>query len=61
MPATKQGTSAEDAMLVPRTEDWQIFVKSLDSVDIPKPKLAAAMRKYREWRSANSGDKNVAG
>lgn len=30
--------------------DWDVFMKSLDDTDTLRPKLALAMRRYREWQ-----------
>ncbi len=30
--------------------DWKALIKALDNADKPKPKLAAAIRQYREWQ-----------
>lgn len=35
--------------LTPR--DWEAFVTALDHLDQPRPKLSAAMERYRAWRS----------
>lgn len=31
--------------------DWEAFVTALDHLDQPRPKLSAAMERYRAWRS----------
>ncbi len=40
---------AESVGLSPR--DWEAFVAALDNLDKPRPKLAAAAQRYREWKS----------
>ncbi|MEY6433301.1 DUF1778 domain-containing protein [Thioalkalicoccus limnaeus] len=40
---------AESLTLTQR--DWEAFVAALDHLDQPRPKLAAAMARYRAWRS----------
>lgn len=55
MPTTKEAVPANDATLILSTAEWEGFVKSLNSIGIARSKLAAAMRKYREWRTANLG------
>lgn len=35
--------------LTPR--DWEAFVTALDHLDQPRPKLTAAMKRYRAWQS----------
>ncbi len=40
---------AESLTLSPR--DWDAFVAALDNLDKPRPKRAAAVQRYRAWRS----------
>ncbi|EGV27563.1 protein of unknown function DUF1778 [Thiorhodococcus drewsii AZ1] len=42
-------SEVESLTLSPR--DWEAFVTALDNLDQPRPKLAAAMERYRAWRS----------
>jgi len=37
----------ETITLGPR--DWRAFAEALDNADQPKPKLAAAMKRHRDW------------
>lgn len=37
----------ETVTLSPR--DWRAFAEALDDADKPKPKLAAAMKRHRDW------------
>ncbi len=32
--------------------DWAVFIKSLDATDTPRPKLAAAMQRHKEWQKS---------
>jgi uncharacterized protein (DUF1778 family) len=41
---------AETEMLTLTTRDWNAFSKALDNTDKPRPKLAAAMKRHREWQ-----------
>jgi len=43
---------AESLTLSPR--DWAAFVAALDNLDKPRPKLAAAVQRYRAWQSESS-------
>ncbi len=43
---------AESEMITLTSRDWNAFVKALDSVDKRRPKLSAAMKRYRERTSA---------
>ena len=45
---------AESLTLTQR--DWEAFVAALDNLDKPRPKLDAAMKRYRAWRSEQSED-----
>jgi uncharacterized protein (DUF1778 family) len=40
---------AESLTLTPR--DWEAFFTALDNIDQPRPRLTAAMERYRAWRS----------
>jgi uncharacterized protein (DUF1778 family) len=40
---------AEQEMITFGPRDWQAFADALDHVDQPKPKLAAAMKRHRDW------------
>jgi len=44
---------AEWMTLSPR--DWDAFFAALDKVDKPRPKLAAAMQRHREWQAERDG------
>jgi uncharacterized protein (DUF1778 family) len=39
---------SEAVTLTPR--DWDAFVTALDEIDKPRPKLAAAVQRYRDWQ-----------
>ena len=39
----------ESLTLTPR--DWEAFFAALDNIDQPRPRLTAAMERYRAWRS----------
>jgi len=41
---------AEREMITLTSRDWNAFAKALDNADKPKPKLAAAMKRHREWQ-----------
>lgn len=41
---------AESEMIALTSRDWNAFAKALDNAEKPRPKLAAAMRRHREWR-----------
>lgn len=34
--------------------DWDAFIAALDSLDKPRPKLAAAMERYRAWQAGQT-------
>lgn len=40
---------AEQEMITLSPRDWQAFADALDNADQPKPKLAAAMKRHRDW------------
>ncbi len=42
---------AEQEMVTLTARDWVAFVNALDSTEKPRPKLAAAMQRHREWQS----------
>jgi uncharacterized protein (DUF1778 family) len=31
--------------------DWESFFSALDSIDTPRPRLTAAMDRYRAWQA----------
>ena len=41
---------AEREMITLTSRDWNAFAKALDNADKPKPKLAAAMKRHRQWQ-----------
>ncbi|MFZ2855434.1 MAG: DUF1778 domain-containing protein [Rhodocyclaceae bacterium] len=41
---------AETEMLTLSARDWDVFAKSLDDTETPRPKLAAAMDRHRDWQ-----------
>lgn len=41
---------AESEMITLTSRDWNAFVKALDKADRPRPKLAAATKRHREWQ-----------
>ena len=41
---------SKNEMITLTAWDWNTFVKALDNADKPRPKLAAAIRHYREWQ-----------
>ena len=43
---------AERELLVFTARDWNAFAAALDNTDRPRPKLAAAMQRHRDWRQA---------
>jgi len=42
---------ANSESLTLTSRDWDAFVTSLDNIDQPRPKLAAAMQRHHQWRS----------
>lgn len=42
-------SQTDSLTLTPR--DWEAFVAALDHQDRPRPKLTAAMERYRAWKS----------
>jgi uncharacterized protein (DUF1778 family) len=43
---------AERELCVLTARDWNAFAAALDNTDRPRPKLAAAMQRHRDWRQA---------
>jgi uncharacterized protein (DUF1778 family) len=43
---------AEQELLVFTAGDWNAFAAALDNTDRPRPKLAAAMQRHRDWGRA---------
>jgi uncharacterized protein (DUF1778 family) len=43
---------AERELLVFTARDWNAFAAALDNADRPRPKLAAAMQRHRNWRQS---------
>jgi len=41
---------AETEMVTLSARDWDVFAESLDSTEKPRPKLAAAMDRHRDWQ-----------
>jgi len=41
---------SEKEMLTLTSRDWVVFAKALDRTEYPRPKLAAAMKRHREWQ-----------
>lgn len=41
---------AETEMVTLSSRDWNVFAKSLDNTEKPRPKLAAAMKRHRDWQ-----------
>jgi uncharacterized protein (DUF1778 family) len=41
---------AEKEMVTLTSRDWVAFAKALDSTEKRRPKLAAAMKRHREWQ-----------
>ena len=41
---------AETEMVTLSARDWKAFAKSLDNTEKPRPKLAAAMQRHRDWQ-----------
>jgi uncharacterized protein (DUF1778 family) len=40
---------AEAEMVTLTARDWRAFAEALDNSEKPRPKLAAAMERHREW------------
>jgi uncharacterized protein (DUF1778 family) len=43
---------AEQEFLIFTARDWNAFAAALDNTDRPRPKLAAAMQRHRDWQQA---------
>lgn len=41
---------AEKEMVTLTARDWTAFAKALEKTEKPRPKLAAAMKRHREWQ-----------
>jgi len=41
---------AETEMVTLSARDWDVFAESLDNTEKPRPKLAAAMDRHRDWQ-----------
>lgn len=41
---------AETEMVTLSAQDWEVFARSLDNTEQPRPKLAAAMERHRDWQ-----------
>ena len=41
---------AEREMITLTSCDWNAFARALDNADKPRPKLAAAMKRHRQWQ-----------
>lgn len=41
---------AETEMVTLSAQDWDVFARSLDNTETPRPKLAAAMQRHRDWQ-----------
>lgn len=41
---------AETEMVTLTAQDWDVFARSLDNTEKPRPKLAAAMERHRDWQ-----------
>ena len=37
-------------MVTLTARDWAAFARALDNTEKPRPKLAAAMKRHREWQ-----------
>jgi len=49
----EQRLLAASEMMTLSTNDWNIFIKSLDETEtMPRPKLSAAMKRYKDWQKA---------
>jgi uncharacterized protein (DUF1778 family) len=47
---------SEHELLTLSARDWEIFLTALDEAEKPRPRLAAAVRRYRERRRDRHGD-----
>ena len=41
---------AEKEMVTLTARDWTAFTKALEKTEKPRPKLAAALKRHREWQ-----------
>lgn len=41
---------AEKEMVTLTSRDWRVFAKALDNTEKARPKLAAAMKRHRDWQ-----------
>lgn len=41
---------AENEAVTFTSRDWEAFAGALDDTEKPRPKLAAAMKRYRDWQ-----------
>lgn len=41
---------AEKELITLTARDWTAFTKALEKTEKPRPKLAAAMKRHREWQ-----------
>lgn len=41
---------AENETITLSARDWNAFAKALDKTEKPRPKLAAAMKRHRDWQ-----------
>ncbi len=41
---------AETETITLSARDWNAFAKALDNTEKPRPKLAAAMKRHRDWQ-----------
>jgi uncharacterized protein (DUF1778 family) len=41
---------AEKEMVTLSSRDWSAFARALDDTEKPRPKLAAAMKRHRDWQ-----------
>lgn len=41
---------AETELVTLTPRDWEVFAKSLDDTEKPRPQLAAAMDRHRDWQ-----------
>ena len=42
----------ENESITLTSRDWRAFVKALDNTEKPRPKLAAAMKRHRNWQKS---------
>lgn len=41
---------AKEEMVTLTSRDWSAFARALDDTEKPRPKLAAAMKRHRDWQ-----------